>query len=199
MQSRLQTVGFTEFLAWYPANDRRYELINGEIIEMRPTGDHERITAHLVRVIDREIERLGHDWFIPKTACLKPAGDLDGYIPDVMVLDRQELAGEPLWKKASTLTQGRSTPLVVEVVSTNWHDDYAKKLDDYEALGIGEYWIVDYRGLGGRRFIGFPKQPTLTVCTLTSGEYQLAQFRAQDILKSSVFPELKIPAVTILA
>lgn len=46
--------------------------------------------------------------------------------------------------------------LVVEVVSTNWHDPYARKLEDYEALGILEYWIVDYQALGGRRFIGFP-------------------------------------------
>jgi Uma2 family endonuclease len=27
-----------EFLAWYPEDGRRYELIEGEIVEMRPVG-----------------------------------------------------------------------------------------------------------------------------------------------------------------
>jgi Uma2 family endonuclease len=34
--------------------------------------------------------------------------------------------------------------LAVEVVSTNWEDDYEDKLDEYERLGIAEYWIIDY-------------------------------------------------------
>ena len=35
-------------------------------------------------------------------------------------------------------------PLAIEVVSTNWRDDYRIKLNEYETLGIQEYWIVDY-------------------------------------------------------
>ncbi|MDJ0717477.1 MAG: Uma2 family endonuclease [Prochloraceae cyanobacterium] len=54
---------------------------------------------------------------------------------------------------------------MVEVVSTNWRDDYALKMSDYESIGIDEYWIIDYLGIGGRRYIGSPKQPTFTVCT----------------------------------
>jgi Uma2 family endonuclease len=55
-------------------------------------------------------------------------------------------------------------------------------------LGIQEYWIVNYLGLGGRRYIGSPKQPTLTVCTLLEGEYELQQFRGDDAIHSSVLP-----------
>lgn len=40
-------------------------------------------------------------------------------------------------------------PLVVEIVSGNWRDDYLTKLAEYEALGIPEFWIVDYLGIGG--------------------------------------------------
>jgi Uma2 family endonuclease len=40
----------------------------------------------------------------------------------------------------------------VEVVSTNWQNDYARKSEDYALLGITEYWIVDYLGLGGRDY-----------------------------------------------
>jgi Uma2 family endonuclease len=48
-------------------------------------------------------------------------------------------------------------PLVIEVVSTNWRDDYLLKVADYEEMGVPEYWIVVYLGLGGRRFIGKKK------------------------------------------
>jgi Uma2 family endonuclease len=36
----------------------------------------------------------------------------------------------------------------------NWETDYARKLEEYALLGIPDYWIVDYRGLGGISFIG---------------------------------------------
>ena len=72
---------------------------------------------------------------------------------------------------------GRSIKLVVEVVSTNWETDYARKVEEYALLGIPEYWIVDYRGLGGAVFIGKPKQPTVTVCELIDEEYVQQQFR----------------------
>ena len=36
---------FEEFLAWYPEDGRRYELIEGEIVEMRPVGQHELIAT----------------------------------------------------------------------------------------------------------------------------------------------------------
>lgn len=83
---------------------------------------------------------------------------------------------------------------VVEVVSTNWQTDYLTKLRDYEEMGIFEYWIVDYLGLGGRRYIGNPKQPTISVYQLVDGEYELTQFRGDDRIGSAVFPELNLTA-----
>lgn len=66
--------------------------------------------------------------------------------------------------------------LVVEVVSSNWRDDYYNKLRDYEEMGIDEYWIVDYAARGLRKFIGNPKQPTLFVCNLVDGEDRMIPF-----------------------
>lgn len=65
---------------------------------------------------------------------------------------------------------------------------------DYESLGIEEYWIVDYLGLGGRRYIGNPKQPTITVCTLVEEEYELRQFRGDERIVSAVFPDFSLTA-----
>ena len=84
--------------------------------------------------------------------------------------------------------------LLVEVVSTNWPDDYARKFEDYEAMGIAEYWIVDYKGLGGRRYIGSPKQPTITICSLVDGVYATQLFRRGDVLISPSFPSLSLMA-----
>jgi len=85
------------------------------------------------------------------------------------------------------------------VVSTNWSDDYALKLEDYETLGIAEYWICDYLGLGGKRYIGSPKQPTFSVYSLnTSGEYQVQQFRGQQRIESGFFPDLQLSLAQLI-
>ena len=96
--------------------------------------------------------------------------------------------------KESIITQGSSVRLIVEVVSTNWSDDYALKQDDYELLDIKEYWIADYLGLGGRKFIGKPKQPTMSIYQLINGEYQVNQFRGDERIVSPTFPELNLTA-----
>jgi Uma2 family endonuclease len=68
----------------------------------------------------------------------------------VIVLDQTRLAQEPLWRQEPVITLGSSIQLVAEVVSTNWQNDYARKVEDYALLGIPEFWIIDYLGIGGR-------------------------------------------------
>ncbi len=198
VQSLSQQLTFEAFLQWHPEDGRRFQLIDGHVIEMRPAGDHEELASRITRLFDREIDRLDLPYLIPKSCCVKPLSDQDGYVPDVIVLDRSQLVSEPLWKTASTITRGSSTPLVVEIVSTNWHVDYARKLEDYERLGILEYWIVDYRALGGTRFIGSPKRPTLSLYTLRGNNYGLKRLRGDQLIPSSTFPELRLTADQIL-
>ena len=196
VQSLTKLVTFDEFIAWYPENSEyRYELHNGVIVEMpKGTGQHSEISGFLnieVGVVCRNI-RL--PYFLPKECVLKPDRDESGYEPDVIVLDRQQLINEPRWAAESIITMGSSVRLAVEVVSTNWQNDYLTKLRDYEEMGIFEYWIVDYLGLGGRRYIGNPKQPTLSVYQLLDGEYELTQFRGDNRIESAAFPELNLTA-----
>ncbi|MDY7015982.1 MAG: Uma2 family endonuclease, partial [Cyanobacteriota bacterium] len=125
---------------------------------------------------------------------IKPNHSESGYEPDIVVLDNQGVRNEPRWTKESIITMGSSVPLVIEITSTNWQDDYALKLEDYEAMGIAEYWITDYLGLGGKRFIGDPKQPTFSVYQLVNGKYQVRQFRGSDRIISPTFPALNLTA-----
>ena len=196
IQTISKTITFDEFVAWYPENSvHKYELHNGVIVEMpKGTGDHSDVTGFISLKLGVEIDRGELPYSIPGDCLLKPVRDESGYEPDVIVLDRTALANEPRYKKESVITMGSSVRLAVEVVSTNWRDDYFFKASDYEEMGIPEYWIVDYLGLGGRKFIGNPKQPTLSVYQLVDGEYQVKQFRGSERVESLTFPELKLTA-----
>lgn len=195
-QSKLMTLD--EFLDWYPDGYGRFELYDGVVVEMQPTGTHERVTAELGTELGIEIRRLQLPYFVARQCIVKPVdSDKSGFNPDVTILDLNALEAEPMSKKRSTITKGETVRLVIEVVSTNWQDDYLTKLAEYEKLGIGEYWIVDYLGLGGRRYIGNPKQPTITVYQLVEGEYMFSQFRENDRIESLTFPELNLSAAQV--
>lgn len=195
-QALTKLVTFEEFVESLPENSGvRYELHNGEIVKMaQPVGDHEEVKGFMNVEIPFEIKRLRLPYVIPNQAIVRPEGKDSGYFPDVLVLNRTNLANEQLWKKQSTISLGASIALVIEIVSTNWRDDYYVKYADYEEMGIPEYWIIDYAALGGRNFIGNPKQPTICVCNLVDGEYQISKFREDESIISQVFPELNLTA-----
>ncbi|MBD0268959.1 MAG: Uma2 family endonuclease [Cyanobacteria bacterium Co-bin8] len=187
-----KTLTLDQFLAQHGA-DSRYELIDGELRDLEPTGPHETVAGKVAGYLFAEILRSKQRWTIPKTCLVSPpAAQATALRPDVIVLDEAALEAEPLWQQEPVVTSGQSIVMVVEVVSTNWQDDYARKVEEYSLLGISEYWIVDFRGLGGIDFIGRPKQPTLTVCQLMGEDYKKTQYRLRETLKSNCFPELRL-------
>jgi len=193
-------VTFDEFIDWYPENSAsRYELRRGAIVEMpKPLGKHSRLAGDLAFALGLSIRKSKLPLFIPKECVIKISANT-GYEPDIIVLNEAEIANEPRWERESIITAGSSIALAVEVISTNWRDDYLTKLGDYEAFGIQEYWLVDYLGLGGRRYIGSPKQPTFTICSLVDGVYELQQFRGSDRILSPTFPELELTVARTFA
>jgi Uma2 family endonuclease len=196
IQAATKTTTFDEFIAWLPERSEcRYELHDGEIIEMpKARGQHSRISGFIIAELNIEIRKSKLPYFIPSESIVKSIDNKSGYEPDAIVLNERSIDDEPRWEKESILTSGNTIPLIVEVVSTNWQDDYWTKFSAYQELGIAEYWIVDYLGLGGRRFIGNPKQPTISICQLVDGEYDVRLFRDREILQSSIFPELQLTA-----
>jgi Uma2 family endonuclease len=186
---------FEEFIEWFPNDGKRYELYDGVIVEMPPPkGKHESVVGFLTTLIAVQYFQMGLPYRIPKTAFVKTPNNKSAYSPDILVQNHANIANEPLWEEQSTLIYPESIPLVVEVVSSNWQDDYHKKFADYEAMGILEYWICDYTAHGGRKFIGNPKQPTFFVCELIDGEYQMTPFRGTDRIVSPTFPQLNLTA-----
>jgi Uma2 family endonuclease len=181
-----------QFVGQY-SDDSRYELADGELIDMEPTGPHEAVGGKLAVRIGIAITNAKYPWFIPRTCLIQPFAEVaTARRPDIIVLDETFLSNEPRWQREPVITLGRSIKLVVEVVSTNWETDYARKVEEYALLGIPEYWIVDYRGLGGISFIGKPKQPTFTVCQLEVEEYRLYQYRLGEAIVSRLLPDLQL-------
>lgn len=192
------SLSFEDFLAQY-GDDSRYELIDGELFDLEPTGPHEQVAAAIARWLNYDIVQQGADYFIPHRCLIKPLANQTGFRPDVIVLDQAALPQEPLWASQPIVTLGSTVKFVAEVVSSNWQNDYARKLEDYALLGIPEYWIADHQGLGGEFFIGRPKQPTLTLCTLNpEGRYDRQLLRGDQHITSSVFPSLNLTAKAIL-
>ena len=192
---------FDEFIEWYPENSEvRYELYDGVIVEMpKPRGKHSNLTGSLGGRLLTTIDKMGKTdiWTIPRESIVKPYRDKSGYEPDIIVLNQETIGTETRWESESVIQNATSVKLIVEVVSTNWQDDYYDKRRDYEAMGIPEYWIVDYAALGGRTFRGYPKQRTIFVYELIDGEYVKTTFRDSDVIVSPTFPQFNLTAQQI--
>lgn len=182
---------FEDFLEQYPDGYGIYELVNGEIVEVDATRAHKNVARYLVNCFDGENERLGLDYIVDKDLRVRTvtaAGQEQGRNPDVGVVSAS------LWN-SNVLAYGalrEPIQLAVEVVSTNWEDDYVDKFDEYQRLGICEYWIVDFLAIASRYYLGNPKVPNVFVYHLVDGSYQVQGFRGCDRIISPTFPELDV-------
>ncbi len=120
-----QPITLEEFWDWYPDSYGRYELHDGAIFEMQPIGNHEQVISFIMMELVVQIKKLGLPYMIPKQALIKPLDtNKSAYNPDVLIIDQSNLNNEPFWKTRSTITQGKTVPLVIAVVSSNWGYDY---------------------------------------------------------------------------
>ncbi|MEZ2275401.1 MAG: Uma2 family endonuclease [Microcoleus sp.] len=193
-----QMLSFEQFIKQLPDEEGRYEFVNGEIVKILPIRLHEDVADFLIKQFDREVDRVPLNYRVSGRFMLRtltPNGKEQGRHPDVTVVDKTIWKSQPFAYSALT----EPPQLVVEVVSTNWEDDYIDKLDEYQRLGITEYWIVDYLALGSRNYLGNPKEPTVFVYLLDeNGVYQMSAYRGSDRIISRTFPELALTAEQVL-
>jgi len=188
---------FEQFLEIHPT-DGRYELIDEEIVEVANTRHHEDIVAFIYKKFDREIDRLDLNLVVRQNVSIKTTrnnGISQGRVPDISVIDRD------IWRANPSDYSALIEPLqlAVEVVSSNWEDDYIDKFEEYERMGIPEYWIVDYLATGSRNFLGSPKIKSVFINLLDeNSKYQTTKFAGDDKIISRTFPELDLTAAQIL-
>ena len=192
-----QKLTFDQFLVECP-EDGLYELVNGVIVQMNATRNHDDVGDFTSDSFKDEIKRLSLNYVVKNTAVIRTvtkAGIEQGRRPDVSVIDRD------LWRSNRSAYSALREPiqLAVEVTSTNWEDDYIDKLDEYRRWEIREYWIIDYLAIGSREFLGNPKVPTIFVHLLDAdGNYQRSAFKGSERIVSRTFPELTLTAEEVM-
>ncbi len=193
-----QILSFEQFVKQLPEEEGRYELVNGEIVRILPIRLHETLAEFLSDAFKDEVKRLKLNYWVSGrivVRTLTPNGKEQGRNPDVSVVDKTVWDSAPFAYSALI----ESLQLAVEIVSTNWEDDYIDKLDEYQRLGISEYWIVDYLAVGSRNYLGNPKEPSVFVYLLDeNGVYQMTAYRGSDRIISRTFPELALTAEQVL-
>ena len=70
-QALSKPLTFEEFLEWYPDDGSRYELIEGEIVAMRPVGQHELIASFIDAEVTLEIRRLQLPYFSSRNTLVR--------------------------------------------------------------------------------------------------------------------------------
>ena len=179
-------LNFEQYLNYDDGTDNRYELVDGQLKLMNPpTLLHIRIAKFLERQFDSEIERLGYPWEAFREVGQQTEED-SARLPDVLVVPL-ELA-ETLMNQSAVLRV--PSLLVVEIVSpSSKADDYKEKLEEYQKLGIPEYWIVNPESKRDKR---------VTLHQLQNQVYQKQEFRDNQQIISATFPKLNLTAEQVL-
>ncbi len=190
-------LSFDQFLQQYPDGDGIFELVDGEIVQVEPIRAHKNVARLLLFAFNDEIRRNNLSYIVDQTIIIKTStsdGKERGRNPDVSVVSEVE------WNSNVSAYAALTKPiqLAVEVVSTNWEDDYIDKLAEYQRLGIAEYWIVDYLAIASRSYLGYPKVPTVSVYQLIDGEYQVQTFTANTPIISPTFGQLELTTEQIV-
>jgi Uma2 family endonuclease len=130
-------------LAVLPDNDKRYEIIDGELyVSRQPHWHHQRTCGKIFAVLDAWSMQTG-------------AGEAN-LAPGVIFAEDDDVAPDVVWisraRQATALDPGghlhAAPELVVEVLSpgaTNERRDREVKLKLYSRRGVLEYWIVNWQ------------------------------------------------------
>ena len=174
-----------EFLALPPTDqNRRLELIDGELVVNEPKLPHQEIVVWLITEIGLWI-RGGPD-----------RGRV--LLPDVYLSDRDVFSPDLVWvgphfRKPHDLGALVAPPeLVVEVRSpSTWRHDRGRKRDLYEARGVAELWLVDHlTGTVEVHRRSWPHAP---------GFDERHTLRAGNILTTPLFPGLELDLAALFA
>jgi Uma2 family endonuclease len=179
---------FEEYLAYDDGTDTRYELVDGELVEMPPESDQNNDIA---RMLLFELAKHLPVALLAWGTEIEVAGrQATCRIPDLLVhteASKAALAGA----SRATITRDMPPPaLVIEIVSpgkTNRDRDYRYKYTEYAARGIAEYWIVD------------PEMQQVTVCQWVNGLYENQIFAGSEPIQSAIVPGMALTPATLFA
>ena len=170
-----------EDLERLPDDGRRFEIIDGELIELTsPSSEHQLVSAQLFRELDAYVTRhgVGTVLYAPLDIRLSPHNIVQ---PDLVYLSRARfpvVRGRPI--------EG-APDLVVEILSPSTRErDLEDKLALYARYGVPEHWIADLDALA------------LPIYAPVNGGYELVP-QVDGIARSLVLPGLTIDVADLYA
>lgn len=178
---------FEDYLNYDNGTQKRYEFVNGELVEMPPESPlNSRIGMFLLLQLGKV---LPEDQLCFQNTELAVSGtQVQVRIPDLMVLSPELAALLGASNRATIFLEMPPPQLVMEVVSPgaeNAKRDYRYKRSEYAARGISEYWVID------------PGEAKITVFTLVDGFYEEAVYTG-DMQIVSQIEVLQMTAADVL-
>ena len=181
-----------EFLTYDDGTDRRYELVDGVLIEMGAESTiNTQIAVFLISLfiqLGLPIVEIGVKQLIEVVSQFASARDPD------LIIHTANSATAIDGRKEACLFLGEPNPrVVIEIVSPgaksskNQKRDYEQKPKEYANRGISEMWQID------------PSREWVRVGTLNRGEYQFQTFVGEDTIVSPSFSALNLTANQILS
>lgn len=179
---------FEEFLAYDDGTDTRYELVDGELVEMPPESQLNNVITKFLFV-----ELAKH--FAIALVAWNTEIEVSGRrakcrLPDLLVHTEESLAALTGATRATITHEMPPPALVIEVVSPgveNRNRDYRYKHTEYAARGIAEYWIVD------------PELQQITVCKWVEGQYEDGVLTGAMPIASDVVPNWSLTVEQVFA
>lgn len=117
-----QKLNFDQFLEYCPNEEGRYELVDGEVVRILATRQHDDVADFIADSIKAQINRLKLNYRVSDRIVVRTLtqdSNEQGRHPYVSVVDRT------LWDCNLTAYSALREPLqlAIEVVSTNWEED----------------------------------------------------------------------------
>ncbi|MFB2923020.1 Uma2 family endonuclease [Aerosakkonema funiforme] len=201
---QFQTYTVEEFLNLDLPEGQEYELIDGRISVMaEPSGEHENLRSELMVELRMESRRRQLGLLVHPKPVLQ-LGPKDTRKPDLIAIDRDA------WNRQTQSEAVLKEPpsIVIEIVSTNWEEDYRNKPLWYAAFGVSELWIVDplftidrYPNRKNPKI----EQPAIAIGQLVTSrsillerEYEFQSFTGKQRIESRFFPDLEITVEEIV-
>ncbi len=185
-----QRLTLEEYLDYDDGTDTRYELVDGELVEM---GAESTINGTIAMFLVATFLSWGIPYYRLATGHQVEVSSTKATArqPDLIVHTEESikaaLSDEKILRFAAPAPM-----LVIEVVSSSDTDkksrdrDYLEKRSEYAGRGIPEYWIID--AIAG----------LVIVCILADDGYAALEFRGSDAISSLAFPELALTAEQVL-
>ena len=160
----------------------RYELVHGVLIVSSTPSRNERDPnqelGYLLRVYQDTHPR---------------GAILDATLPEETVAtgDNRRRADRVIWTGLGRLPARGDVPsVIIEFVSAgrrSWLRDYETKRDEYKAIGVKQYWIVN-------RF-----DHTMTVYSFQAGKARRRVYRQNQTFKTDLLPGFELPLARLFA